>query len=118
MQGQGSRKAQKSQKNGAAQEKTSVVKSQIQVAQGETPKNGQAKTSVQKPAEMQQVQATEVRSQAVESPGIKGGVPSYGQGQVYCNPAQQMMLQQVLWNCISMIAQREPLPLMSQQESL
>ena len=40
MQGQGGRKAQKCPKNGGAQEKTSVVKSQIQVAQGETPKNG------------------------------------------------------------------------------
>ena len=108
MQGQGGRKAQGSPKNGGAQEKTSVVKSQIQVAQGETPKNGQAKTSAQKPVERQPgVQATEVRGQAVESPGIEGGVPSYGQGQVYCNPAQQMMLQQVLWNCISMMAHAE-----------
>ena len=74
MQGQGGRKAQKCPKNGRAQEKTSVVKSHIQVAQGETPKNGQAKTSVQKPVEMQPgVQATEVRGQAVESPGIEGG---------------------------------------------
>ena len=43
MQGQGRRKAQKCPINGGAQEKTSVVKSQIQFAQGETPKNGQAK---------------------------------------------------------------------------
>ena len=51
----------------------------------------------------------DVRGQAVELPGIEG-VPSYGQGQGYCNPAQQMMLQQVLWNCLSLMVQRNHSP--------
>ena len=90
------------------------MKTQNQAAQGESPKNGQAKIT---PGQTQPgVQQTEMRDQAVKLLAIEG-VPSYGQGQVYCSPAQQTMLQQVIWNCLSTMVQRELLPL-NQQESL
>ena len=108
MQGQG---RGTSPKNGGAQEK---MKTQNQAAQGESPKNGQAKI---KPGETQPgVQPTEMGNQAVKLPAIEG-VPSYGQGQLYCSPAQQAMLQQVIWNCLSTMVQRELLPL-NQKEFL
>ena len=114
MQGQG---RSTSPKNEGAKEKTSVMKTQNQAVQRETQKNGQVKIKAQKPGETQPgVQPTEMGDQAMKLPGIKG-VPSYGQGQVYCSPAQQTMLQEVIWNCLSTMVQRELLPL-NQQESL
>ena len=108
MQGQG---RGTNPKNRGAQEK---IKTQNQAAQGESPKNGQAKI---KPGETQPgVQPTEMGDQAVKLPAIEG-VPSYGQGQLYCSSAQQTMLQEVIWNCLSTMVQRELLPL-NQKESL